>query len=103
MMRINKTEIKTKNRAWIVLFTILSVVIIAQLLASNYLAGKGEYLSLLEKKASLLTRENQTLQEELSQKASLTKLAVEAQDSGFTKAENIMYLDTSLPVAALPQ
>ena len=52
MMRINKTEIKTKNRAWIVLFTILSVVIIAQLLASNYLAGKGEYLSLLEKNSS---------------------------------------------------
>jgi len=100
---MKNTERKTKNRAWIVLFTILSVVIIAQLLASNYLAGKGEYLSLLEKKSSLLTRENQTLQEELSQKASLTKLAVEAQDSGFAKAENIMYLDTSLPVAALPQ
>lgn len=102
-MRRKITEHKTKNRAWIVLFTILSIVVTGQLLASNYLAGKGENLSILEKKAVLLVRENQTLQEELSQKSALTKLAVEAQISGFAKAENIMYLDTSLPVASLPQ
>lgn len=97
------TERKTTSRAWIVLFTILATVITSQLLASNYLAGKGERLSILEKKAVLLVRENQTLQEDLSQKSSLTKLAVEAQTSGFAKAENIIYLDTSLPVASLPQ
>lgn len=87
----------------IVLYTVLSIVVAAQLFASNYLAGEGGHLSTLEKKASLLIRENQTLQEELAERASLTKLAVEAQASGFAKAENIMYLDTSLPVAALPQ
>lgn len=103
MKKKNLTEKEKKNTVWVVILSVLSLVVTVQLLTSNYLAGKGERLASLEKKASALERENRELQEELSQKSSLTKLAVDAQSSGFAKPENILYLDTSLPVAALLQ
>lgn len=89
------------SKIWFLTLFILTLVIVAQLIASNFLAGKGEQLMVLEIRSSQLVRENQVLLEELSLKSSLAKLSIQAQNEGFAKADKILYLDTSFPVASL--
>lgn len=90
---------KRGNKLWIGLFALLGLVLSIQLIASNLSAGKGEQLSVLEKRAQNLSRENQSLAQEAALGSSLTNLSEKATESGFAKPENILYLDTSIPVA----
>lgn len=98
---MNILKIRNK-KGWVLVFGLLGIVITAQLIVSNLAAGKGHTLATLEAKAVQISRENQNLQEALSQSSSLTKLAQDAAGSGFAKPENIMYLEASLLHAAKP-
>lgn len=87
---------------WKATLGLLFGVAILQLLVSGMLAGKGEELARLNEEAHRLARENQILQEELSEKRALTKIAAETERLNLAKPTSVIYLDLSAPVAALP-
>ena len=93
---------KNTNKIWLFTFGALAVVICAQLVASNILAGQGEEAAKLEIKSSQLLRTNQALRESLARQTSLTQIAQKAQDLGFIRPDSVVYVDLAKPVAALP-
>lgn len=91
----------SNNKIWHILFGVVGLVIFAQLVVTNILAVKGEVVSELEGKASVLSRENQSLREEMSAKGSITHISKKAQELGLVKASNVVWVDLSNPVASL--
>ena len=96
-------NIGVKNKKiWVFVASVLAIVLTAQLVVSNILAARGNELAKLDKEAAILSRNNQTIKQEMSQHGSLTKIAVLAEGLGMVKPESLIYIDVGQAVAALP-
>lgn len=100
---LNSNYRGVRGKIWYIVFSLLVVIISAQLVVTNILASKGEELRRLEAKSEQLERENRALQEELAVKTSLVVISRSAENLGFVKSNNLLYLDLSNPVASLTQ
>lgn len=100
--KIQEPKIKI-GKVWTGLLGLLAVVIGTQLIVSSILTGTGEELAQLEGHIARLSRENRILKEELTGHSSLSKIASESTRLELAKPDQVMYLDLSQPVAALPQ
>lgn len=98
---LKNLEAKRKRRPWFVIFSILLVVVAAQLIVTNMLAVRGEELTRLEAQASQVAKENQTIREDLAQKTSLSHISQKSEEIGLLTPTEIIYLDLSEPVASL--
>lgn len=94
---------KRINKYWLVLFSILGIVVAAQLIVSNALASRGQELSGLEKQAFELSRENSDAREDLSSKTSLNKVSLSAQQLGFGTPSQVEYINLNEDYAAFAQ
>lgn len=85
-----------------IIFSALFLVLAAQLVVSNVLAGRGGELVALEEQATQLARENEELRTQIVQQSSLQKISFAAEEAGFVKPESIVYIKLSEPVALGP-
>ena len=77
---------------------ILILLGVFQLIISNRLATAGEKLTQINKEIKALEEENERLKKEIAISSSLTTIAKKADEMGFLKVENFLYL-TSEPFA----
>ncbi len=102
-MKLKTENLKLKtSKIWLVVFGLLAAVIGIQLMMSNILAVRGNELSGLEKQAAALSRNNQTIKQEMSRHSSLTNIASMAESLGMVKPESLLYIDITAPIAAVP-
>lgn len=90
-----------KEKAKVILFTGFLVLLAAQLLMSGTLAGKGGELAQIEGKMKKLERENNHLRQEVSQQGALHKIAARAQELGFVKPGEFLYINLTDTVAGI--
>lgn len=82
--------------ALVVLFGVVSIYFAVEM------ASTGAVLASIESEKEILVRKNQTLKGELIAKSSLSQLGVDAEDLGFLKPQNVLYLVSEESVAKLP-
>ena len=93
-----------KKKVWLgVALLLVAIIGGVQLIATTVLANGGGELASLERDVTILVRQNQLLQSELAKKTALGEISEKSQALGFLKAGQIVYFDTSIPVAQLPQ
>ena len=63
-----------------------------QVIVSNQLANAGEKLTQIEKEIKTLEEENEELKREIAISSSLTTIAEKAEEMGFLRMENFLYL-----------
>lgn len=88
-----------KIKISVIIFTIVFLLSMVQLVIAHNLATAGEKVRLLETQISLLEKENNKLSAEISQTASLARIAGEAEKLGLTKATQVLRLTPEIPVA----
>lgn len=91
------------SKIWTIGFVVLGGILLTQLFIANVLASKGQELADLEARATKLSRDNSSRQEELTKKTSLISVSEKAKSLGLVKPDNIVYFDLSSSIAALPQ
>lgn len=97
-----RTKVRINGLLGSVLF-LFAIVICAQLVVSNILAGEGGELEMLEREKIRVLQENRILAEELSESLSLLRVFGESSRLGLIKPKSIIYLDLAEPLAALPR
>lgn len=98
---LKNIERKRLRRPWFIIFSILILVVAAQLVVTNILAVGGQELSTLEGKALQISRENQILRENLSNKTSLSHISQKSEELGLTTPGQVVYVEAAQPVASL--
>lgn len=98
---LKSIETKRKRRPWVIIFSVLFVVVAAQLIVTNMLAVRGEELSRLETQAAQISRDNQKIREDLAQKTSLSHISEKSEELGLITPSEVVYLDLAEPVASL--
>lgn len=93
----------TKKRFAVTL--VLALVAIASAMVAVGISGsaKGLEIYALEKEIDQIQKENRKITSEIVERTSLTDLLGEAEDLGYTKPENILYLDRDTSVAQAPR
>lgn len=104
--RKNKSKKKKTEVLGIKVPLYMLPVLIAFGIATVYLtieaATSGAKLAELERKASELARENQKLSSEIVRQSSLKDLGERAEEMGFTKPSEVVYISDEEAVAKLP-
>ncbi len=80
----------------ILIITILSV---ANIVASNAVATTGNKLASLHKQAQVIQAHNQKLQRQISESRSLSNIASKAKSLGLTPIDQTAFVSTSEPLA----
>lgn len=96
----NKNKILNLKRYFV--WTVLGVLVIANVYFTVEFATSGAEIANLEKKEAELIKESNFLSEELLKTTSLNDIAQKAGEFGFTKPTRIVYLNGEEPVAKLP-
>lgn len=80
-----------------VIFTVVSILIMANLLASNSLSTKGKLVTDIKARSEALKKENIILKSQIAELGSLTEIEKKAQTLGLTKntADKIFVKDPS--------
>lgn len=96
-----KPKLKKKKTAktlfWV--FFLVLVLAVAKIIVANVLATTGSQLGTLEGRIVALKAENQTLEEELVELSSLSRIVRKAEALGFKKANLVVFLKEEVPVA----
>jgi len=79
-------------RIFKILISILIFLGLFQVVVSNQLATAGEKLTQIDEKIRGLENENERLKREIAISSSLTTIAEKAEEIGFLKVENFLYL-----------
>ena len=78
----------------------LAIVLgLVQLFISHRLATAGESVRILEARAAELEQINLLLEEEIAQTGSLQVVAKRAEELGFVRTDQVVYLTSPVPVA----
>jgi len=96
-MNHQKSEKKSKLTFFVALLVL--VLALVQLFISYRLATAGEIVSQLELKADQIKQKNVLLEEEISRQGSLAQISQKAQEQGFVKNSQVLYLTPEIPVA----
>ncbi len=73
----------------------LAISLSFQLYVSNMTAGQGEELARIETQIQLVSRQNQILEEKITERSSLSIIEGRAQSLGLAKPESIIYAETA--------
>lgn len=93
-------ESKNKNyRLTLMVICLVLILCLIQLFISHRLATTGQVVKEFELKAAKIEQENKLLEEEISQKGSLTVVSQKAEQLGLTRTTSILYLTSQIPVA----
>ena len=85
------------------IFTVtLIVLVIANVFFTVSVSASGAELTSIEKTQSALSSKNQELTDKISNESSLSTIGGKADSLGFSKPENIVYVQAVEPVAELP-
>ncbi|GEM_PF-2662003 len=91
------------NKKYIKIFiAFLGFLLVVTVFLAIESAGNGSKLYYLEKERTRLEEENRQLKTELIAKTSLTKIEEIALSLGMKKSEDIIYIDSEVPIAKLP-
>lgn len=82
-----------------IIILIIFTLLLIQVIVANRLTSDGITLNRLESEGGAISEENQLLEREIATSSSLTKIAVKAEEAGFTKAQPL-FLVPEVPVAA---
>jgi len=93
-----KRKVQKHQLTFIVIILVL-ILSLVQLLISHRLATTGEVVKKLEVRASQIEQENAFLEEEISQKGSLSEVSQKAEQLGLVRTSSILYLTSQIPVA----
>ena len=85
-------KMKKTTRIFKILILILIILGIFQIFVSNQLATAGERLSKTDEEIKALEEENEFLKKEIATCSSLTTIAKKAEEAGFLRVENFLYL-----------
>jgi len=88
-----------KHQLTFIVITLVLILSLVQLLISHRLATTGEVVKKLEIRASQVEKENAFLEEEISQKGSLSEVSQKAEQLGLVRTSSILYLTSQIPVA----
>jgi len=94
----NKTRTKASKLVFVVM-TLVFVLACAQLVISHRLATTGGKIRQLEEETYRLEKESRFLNEQISQVASLNKIAVKAEDLGLIRTTHVIHLTPQISVA----
>lgn len=92
-----KVKVEKKTLMWVFLF----VFIVAQVFFTVQNATSGAKLKILEEKEEKLVKENRRLSRKLVETTALSSIEKKAEDLGFSKPQQIMYINTEEAVAQL--
>lgn len=85
------------------IFTItLIVLVIANVFFTVSVSASGAELTSIEKIQNTLASKNQELTDKITSESSLSTIGEKAEALGFSKPENIVYVQAVEPVAKLP-
>jgi cell division protein FtsL len=85
------------------IFTVtLIVLVIANVFFTVSVSASGAELTNIEKIQTTLASKNQELTDKITSESSLSNIGEKADSLGFTKPENIVYVQAVEPVAKLP-
>lgn len=76
-----------------------SILVILQIVVSNSFSTAGETILKLENEAKTLEKENELLQSQIFEKSSLHNIEKQAKILGFVKVNNIISINTAMPIA----
>ena len=97
---MNRKKVNTKKKKITkLIIPIFVAFIIATVLLTIQTATSGAKIANLEKKQEELAKENRELNDRLIRKSSLTKISEEADELGFVKPSDIIYLTPAEDVA----
>jgi len=102
MMTKNKNESKLINAKEYGLWLILFLLVIANVYLTVETATSGAQIVSLEKKEQILANEKRLSSEEIIKKSSLSSIQQKAQEMGYRKPQNIVYISQKEVVAKLP-
>lgn len=98
----NTVKVNTKRGVKKYVFGLLFLVFICvNVFIAVHSVTSGNELTGLEEEAISISEENRKLSERLIEHSSLNDKAEEAEKRGFTKPENIVYIDGDVTVASL--
>lgn len=83
---------KKSYRIFKILAFIVILLSVFQIIVSNRLATAGEQLAEADKEIKILAEKNERLKKEIAVSSSLTTVAKKAEEAGFLKMENFIYL-----------
>ena len=83
---------KKTFRLFKVLIFVLILLGIFQVIVSNQLANAGEKLTQIEEEIKILEEKNEWFKREIAISSSLTTIAEKAEEMGFLRVENFLYL-----------
>ncbi|MEK7061307.1 MAG: hypothetical protein AAB954_01450 [Patescibacteria group bacterium] len=81
---------------------LLIVLVIANVFFTVSVSASGAELTNIEKTQSTLLSNNQELTDKIANESSLSIIGEKAESFGFSKPENIVYVQVPEPVAKLP-
>ena len=81
---------------------LLIVLVIANVFFTVSVSASGAELTNIEKTQSTLLSNNQELTDKIANESSLSIIGEKAESFGFSKPENIVYVQVPEPVAELP-
>lgn len=79
-------------RIFKILVLILVILAAFQIIVSNQLATAGEKLTEIDQEIKFLEEENDRLKREIAISSSLTTIAKKAEEAGYLKTEDFLYL-----------
>ena len=88
-----------KPKILIAIFSVVFFLSLTQLIISHNLATAGEKVRTLEAEINRLEKENAVLASEINKTASLSRIAVEAEKIGLSRATHVFHLTPEIPVA----
>lgn len=88
-----------KNKFYLLLFSLIFLLLISNLVVSNWMSTRGERIKILEAKIKALKEENAFLELEIAQESSISGLIKRAENLGFAFSPQVLYLKGKLPVA----
>ena len=83
---------KKTFRIFKILIFVLILLGVFQVIVSNQLANAGEKLTQIEEEIKILEEKNEGLKKEIAVSSSLTTIAEKAEEIGFLRSENFLYL-----------
>lgn len=82
-----------------VLYLFVFVLVALQIIVSNSLISEGDKISKINKETEKLRFDNKTLEEAISKTNSLAVLTSLTKENGFVKANSVIVLSPTIPVA----
>lgn len=90
---------RVKVNVPVILGVCTALLLFAQVVVSNQLAGTGAKINSIESEIQELTENNSRLREQTASASSLLTIRAKAQEKGFTETINPTYLTDDVPVA----